>query len=197
MTRKIVLASKSASRRALLDGVGLTYEAVGSEVDEGTIKTAELAAGSTPADVAEVLAVAKARAVARPGTYTIGGDQVLEFEGDLFDKPVSMDEARHRLIEMAGKPHYLRAGLALFRDEDLIWTCRDTSTLWMRPIGPGEIDAYLETVGTRVLATVGAYELEGPGVRLFNRIEGDYFSILGLPLMPLLARLREEGAMTW
>lgn len=194
---KIVLASKSASRRALLTGAGLTYEAVGADVDEAEIKSKELRTGATPAEIALTLAIAKAKAACSPGALTIGGDQVLEFEGVLYDKPTSVDEARTRLLAMAGKPHFLRSGLALFRGQNLIWTHKETSTLWFRDFTAQDVDDYFQDVGDRVLATVGAYELEGPGVRLFERTEGDYFSILGLPLLPLLDALRREGALKW
>ncbi|MGV6820857.1 MAG: Maf family protein [Parvularcula sp.] len=194
---KIVLASKSSSRKALLDGANVPYEAVGSAVDEAALKTKMVQAGQSPADVAEALAIAKAEVVAKDGQLTIGGDQVLEFQGQLFDKPETLEEAGERLLAMAGKAHFLRSGIALFRGRECVWTYRETSTLTLRPLTRADVDAYFNAVGERVLATVGAYELEGPGVRLFERVEGDFFAILGLPLLPLLARLREEGALPW
>lgn len=194
---KIVLASKSSSRKALLEGAGVAFEAVNSSVDETAMKAEMLGRGHSPADIAEALAIAKAKAVSSAGQLTIGGDQVLEFQGQLFDKPESREEAMERLLMMAGKSHFLRSGMALYRDNTCIWTHRETSTLTLRLLTRADVDAYFEEVGYRVLATVGAYELEGPGVRLFERVEGDFFSILGLPLLPLLARLREEGALSW
>ena len=194
----IVLASRSGSRRALLGGAGVAFEARPSDIDEAAVKTQELAAGKTPAEVALILAEEKAKACAASGDeLIIGADQVMEFEERLYDKPVSMEEAGERLAQMAGKTHYLRSGLVLARAGEIVWRHRDSAALTMRQAGPREIGHYLDTVGERVLATVGAYELEGEGVRLFEKIEGDYFTILGLPLLPLLGELRARGELPW
>lgn len=199
MTQKIILASKSASRRMLLEGAGIPFEARGSGVDEDVIKAEKLAQGTSPADIALALAEAKALACTEGAedALVIGGDQVLEFDGQLFDKPQNMTEAADRLFAMAGRAHHLRAGLVLAQRGEVVWRHRGSSTLTMRPLTREEIDAYLAKVGERVLATVGAYELEGPGVRLFEAIEGDYFTILGLPLLPLIGALRDQGALPW
>ncbi len=197
MTR-IILASKSASRRALLDGAGVPFEAVGSGVDEDIIKGQEKAKGASPAAIALALARAKALAVqADAEDLVIGGDQVLDFKNTLYDKPKSMGEAAERLTAMAGQTHYLRGALCLAQGGDVIWSHEETSALTMRAASREEVEAYLNSVGDRVLRTVGAYELEGPGVRLFEKIEGDYFSILGLPLLPLLDALRTRGVLLW
>lgn len=195
---KIILASNSASRKALLSGAGVPFTAQGSDVDEASIKKEELAKGTGPWDIAVKLAEVKALAINAPdNALVIGGDQVLEFEGQLYDKPASLEQAGHRLYEMAGQTHYLRSGLALAQNGKIIWTHRGTASLTMRMLHQDDIDAYLDEVGERVLATVGAYELEGPGVRLFQTIEGDYFTILGLSLLPLIEELRRRGAMPW
>lgn len=195
---RLVLASKSASRRALLSGAGLTFDAMGSDVDEGVIKDAELARGQTPSQIALTLATAKALACSVDAdALVIGGDQVLEFDGVLYDKPESLEAAADRLEAMAGQTHYLRGGLVLAQDGKIVWQHQETSSLTMRQASRAEIDAYLEEVGPRVLNTVGAYELEGPGVRLFSQVAGDYFSILGLSLLPLLAELRRRGVLPW
>lgn len=194
----IILASRSASRRALLSGAGLTYEARPSDIDEGAVKREELAIGRSPAEIALTLAEKKALAcVADADDMIIGADQVMEFDGRLYDKPISLEEAAQRFEAMSGKEHYLRSGMVLCRNGEIIWRHQGTSTLRMRCVTRPEIDHYLEVVGDRVLATVGAYELEGEGVRLFDQIEGDYFSILGLPLLPLLSELRSQGILTW
>ncbi|WOI53313.1 Maf family protein [Parvularcula sp. LCG005] len=195
---KIVLASKSLSRQALLSGTGLTFDARASDVDESVIKAAELAKGTSPADIALLLAEAKALACnVAPDDIVIGGDQVMEFDGRLYDKPLDIAEAKTRLHDMAGREHHLRSGLVLAQGGEIIWRHQDTATLWMRPVTHAELDGYFDVVGDRVLATVGAYELEGPGVRLFERIEGDYFTILGLSVMPLMAALRARGLIPW
>lgn len=194
----IVLASRSGSRRALLTGAGVQFDARPSDVDEGAIKTRELAHGRTPAEIALILAQEKALACeASADECVIGADQVMEFDGRLYDKPISLEEAAERLTEMAGKTHYLRGGLVLARAGEIIWRHQESSALTMRPADREDIDAYLAKVGERVLATVGAYELEGEGVRLFETIEGDYFTILGLSLLPLLAELRRQELLPW
>lgn len=194
----LILASKSASRRALLEGAGLTFTAIDSGVDEAPIKLAGLAAGHTPWDIAVDLAKAKALAVAAgPDALVIGGDQVLEFGGKLYDKPTSRADAAARLAEMAGKTHYLRSGLVLAQGGEIVWIHRGTASLALRDVSATEIDTYLEAAGDKVLQTVGAYELEGLGVRLFSEIDGDYFTILGLSLLPLLAELRRREALPW
>ena len=197
MTR-IILASKSASRRALLEGAGVPFEAVGSGVDEDVIKEEEKAKGSSPVAIALALAKAKALAVnGTPDDLVIGGDQVLDFENTLYDKPKTMEEAVDRLTAMAGHTHYLRGALCLAQGGEVVWSHEETSALTMRKASREEVEAYLHSVGDRVLRTVGAYELEGPGVRLFEKIEGDYFSILGLSLLPLLDALRARGVLPW
>lgn len=195
----LILASRSRSRQALLKGAGVRFDAQPTDIDEAAVKARDLAAGHTPADVALTLAKEKALALeeAGPGDLVIGADQVMEFDGRLYDKPSTLDEAGTRLLEMAGQAHYLRSGLILAQGGEIVWSHKATATLVMRKVTRVEIDEYLAAVGERVLSTVGAYELEGEGVRLFERIEGDYFTILGLPLLPLLAELREREVLPW
>ena len=195
MTR-IVLASKSASRRAILDGAGVDYEAVSPGVDEDAIKRTH---EGDPASLAQRLADEKALAVDAPGdreggALVIGGDQVLEWEGRAWDKPKDLGEARERLLAMAGTPHRLLGGLSLAQDGAVVWRHASVATLFMRRLTEADVDRYLAEAGERVLATVGAYELEGLGARLFEAVEGDFFAILGLDLLPLLAELRRRGA---
>ena len=190
---RIVLASKSASRRAILDGAGVPYEAVSPGVDEDAVKRTH---EGDPASLAQRLADEKALAVDARGALVIGGDQVLEWDGRAWDKPKDLHEARERLLAMAGTPHRLLGGLSLAQDGAVVWRHASVATLFMRPLTKAAIDRYLAEAGERVLATVGAYELEGLGARLFDSVEGDFFAILGLDLLPLLAELRRRGA-TW
>ncbi|GGY46505.1 Maf family protein [Parvularcula lutaonensis] len=191
----IVLASGSRSRREILERAGIPFRVMRPDVDEDALKL-QLTEKS-PADLAIALAEAKGLSLDLPGAIVIGADQVMEFEGQPFDKPGSMDELRSRLLDMAGKPHHLRGGVILVRNGSVIERIRETSTLWMRNVSRSEVDSYLETVGEDVLSTVGGYMLEGLGVRLFDRVDGDFFSILGLPLFPVLRVLRREGAIPW
>ena len=189
----IILASGSQIRAHLLRGAKIPFEAVSPGVDEAAVK-AELS-GATPVQMAEVLAERKALAVSRvrPG-LVIGADQTMEFEGRLYDKAESLDEARDRLLMLRGQTHHLNAGVVLARDGEVIWRDVAISRLTMRDFSAGWLEGYLDR-NPQVLASVGCYELEGEGVQLFDRIDGDYFAILGLPLMGLLTALRREGAL--
>jgi septum formation protein len=191
----LVLASKSAVRARLLAAAGLTFEAVDSGVDEVAAKAG--LAGQAPRAVAAALAQAKAirASEARPGALVIGADQTLEIDGRLFDKAASLGEARTRLIMLRGRSHRLHAGLAAARAGQVVWRESTTSTLVMRDFTDAWLDAYLARNPGPALASVGAYELEGEGVQLFERIEGDYFAILGLPMMGMLAFLRDQGVL--
>ncbi|MEM9286218.1 MAG: Maf family protein [Pseudomonadota bacterium] len=191
----IVLASGSASRRAILEGAGIPFSVERPQVDEEALKPdfADLA----PRALALALAKAKALSVQIPGAIVIGADQVMEFDGFAFDKPKSQAELKARLKDMAGRPHHLRGGVVIHRDGEILETIQESSTLTMRDLSTAEIDGYVETAGEEVLATVGGYALEGLGSRLFSKVEGDFFSILGLPLFPVLDCLRREGALPW
>jgi len=192
----VVLASTSAIRQQVLKGAGVAFEAVSPGVDETAIKDSLVAEGIWPRDIADALAEAKAVKVSlkRPG-LVIGADQTLDFEGRLFDKADSVAEARARLSELRGKTHRLHCGMVLARDGRAIWREVVTTTLHMRPFSDAYLDAYLQRNAPGVLSSVGCYQLEGEGVQLFDRIEGDYFAILGLSLIPLLDVLRRQGAV--
>jgi septum formation protein len=197
MTPPLILASQSPFRRMLMENAGLPFRAQAAEIDERAVET-ELAAGNpTPQQVAEALAIEKARDVAgrNPGALVIGSDQTLSLEGRVFHKPADMAEAKAHLTAMTGRTHSLNCGIALVRDGETLWNHVSVAHLTMRPLSEEFIDRHLARVGTRVLASVGAYQLEGEGVQLFERIDGDYFTILGLPLLPLLAKLRDLGAI--
>ena len=194
---KLILASKSAARRAVLDGAGVPYEATGSGVDEDIVKAELLATGAGPKAVAEVLAERKALAVSagRPG-LVIGADQTLDLEGRLHDKVESLEAARRRLVELRGKPHQLHSAVVIAEGDRIVWRQTESATLAMRHVSDAFLADYLAAEGEAALGSVGCYRLEGMGVQLFERIEGDYFTILGLPLMGLLAYLRERGVLT-
>lgn len=195
--RQIVLASQSQSRRALLKGAGVNFDAVASDVDEAIIKDRSKADGEDVATTALQLARAKAAAVRRdwPDALIIGADQMLEFEGDWYDKPVDMAAARRQLRAFAGKTHILHSALTLQSADGEVWRHVEPAKVTMRAFSESFLDTYLETVGDAALKSVGGYYMEGPGVQMFERMEGDFFTVLGLPMTPLLAALRAEGAL--
>jgi septum formation protein len=192
----IVLASKSAARRAVLDGAGVPYEAATAGVDEDAVKTAMLAQGADAREIADALAELKAIKVSRSRAgFVVGADQTLEFEGALYDKAQTSAEARARLQTLRGKPHKLHSAVVVAKDGAPIWREVVTATLTMRDFSDAFLDDYLALEGEAALGSVGCYRLEGPGVQLFSKIEGDYFTILGLPLMGLLDLLRRHGEL--
>ena len=186
----LVLASKSAIRRELLEAAGIPVEVRPSAVDERAV---EQAAGQTSAEqVARLLAAEKARAVAAlaPGRFVIGADQTLGFDGRVFAKAADIASARAQLRLLRGKTHTLHAAIAVVQDGAILFEHVSTARLTMRDFSDSFLDRYLETVGKTVLWSVGGYQLEGAGIHLFERIDGDHFTILGLPLLPLLNFLR-------
>lgn len=196
MSAPIVLASKSAARAAVLTGAGVPFETAVAGVDEDAVKTALLAEGASARDVADALAELKALKVSRNTQgLVIGSDQTLEFEGRLYDKARDLGEARERLKAMRGKPHKLHSAVVVAQDGAPIWREIVSATLTMRDFSDDFLEAYLVTEGEQALSSVGVYRLEGPGAQLFSKIEGDYFAILGLPLMGLLDLLRRHGAL--
>jgi septum formation protein len=193
---RVTLASASASRAAILRAAGVDFRAVAAGVDEAAVKAQMLGAGAGANEIAEELAKRKALHVSRDrGGLVIGADQTLEFEGAVYDKPEDEARAREQLERLRGRTHSLHAAVAVARDGEILWAQSDTARLTMRAFSDRFLNAYLERQGEALLATVGAYRLEGEGVQLFEAIDGDYFSILGLPLMGLLKILRREGAL--
>lgn len=178
----------------MLTGAGVAFTAEGADVDEAAKKARLLAEGAGPADVAQALAGLKALAVsrARPGAWVLGSDQTLEFEGRLFDKAGSAEEAGARLRMLRGQTHALHSGVALARDGRLEWTALETARLHMRAFSDAFLADYLAAEGEALTSCVGGYRLEGLGAQLFDRVEGDYFTVLGMPLWPVLATLRER-----
>lgn len=192
---RIILASTSAIRRKILDGAGIAYEAQRPDADEEALKRG--LAGLAPAALALALARAKALSIAAPGALVIGADQIMEMDGEIFDKPRDIAEAAGRLMRCAGRAHRLINAVAVARDGAVVFENSDVATLRMRAMTQAEIETYLNAAGEGVLASVGAYQVEALGGRLFERIDGDYFTVLGLSLFPLLAFLRRDGAIAW
>ena len=189
---QLVLASGSRIRADLLRNAGLNFEVDPAGVDERAVEAPLLESGFPPADIAQVLAEAKAQDVSqrRGDDLVLGADQVLEFDGARLTKPDDMDAARRQLLALSGREHALHSAVAFARDGETVWRHVATVKLKMRSFGPQFIGRYLARVGHDALMSVGAYQLEGLGIQLFESIEGDYFSVLGLPLLPVLAELR-------
>jgi septum formation protein len=187
----VTLASGSASRRALLTAAGVSAEAVAPNVDEESYRTAMRAEGVSVRDQAMQLAEMKAVRVSqsRPG-LVIGGDQMLALGEEAFDKPRDLAEAKNHLMRLSGKSHTLETAIVVCEEGRSVWRHLARPKLTMRPLSPEFIESYVDTCGNALLSTVGAYQLESHGAQLFSRIEGDYFSILGVPLLPLLDYLR-------
>ncbi|ACB97128.1 Maf family protein [Beijerinckia indica] len=193
----LVLASKSQARRDLLTATGLPFECLDASIDERAVEDPLRRQGGQAADIAAHLARAKALAIGarRPDHLVIGADQVLSLEGALFSKPRDLDEAADHLARFSGKTHELHAALCVTRGGRVLFEGVPVARMRMRVLSPVFIKAYIEAAGTNALSSVGAYQLEHLGVHLFEEIEGDQSTILGLPLIPLLAFLRDEGSL--
>ena len=188
----MVLASQSRARQLLLANAGIDFEAIPANIDE---RAAQQSAGlSAPADIAVLLARAKAVAVSiqKPDRYVVGADQTLALGQRLFNKPSGRAEAAEQLRGLAGRTHELNSAVAVAHGGEIVFVHVALARMTVRPLNEVEIEAYLDRAGQAVTSSVGAYQLEGLGVHLFERIEGDHFTILGLPLLPLLAFLRSE-----
>lgn len=197
MAEPIILASSSPFRRQLLENAGVAFDVVPAEVDERALEAPLADSGATPEDVALVLAEAKAVDVSErsPGAWVIGSDQTLSLGDEVFHKPDDMEGARRHLLKLSGKTHFLNSAIVLARDGEAVWRHMSTAAMTMRSLDPGFIGRHLASVGDIALKSVGAYQLEGKGIQLFEKIDGDYFTIVGLPLLPLLAELRRVGAI--
>ena len=192
---KLILASTSRIRGELLGKAGLAFEAMRPEVDENALKIE--AKGLSPGHLAQSLAASKAVSVASRWSQAlvIGADQVLNLAGKAFDKPGSKEEARRQLLQLRGRSHVLETAICCARDDKVVWQHLGRATLTMRDFSESFLDDYLAHVGADVTTSVGGYKLEGRGAQLFETIDGDYFTILGLPLLPLLDFLRRQGAL--
>jgi septum formation protein len=193
MPARLILASNSASRRVLMTGAGLTFTTQAADIDERAIESAQIAGNATPPDIAVALAIAKAIEVSRknPQAYVIGSDQVLSLDGRLLHKPADIAEAGDHIRAMSGRTHHLNCGVAIAHQGVAVWSDVSIARMTMRPISEAFLATYLAISGEGILGSVGAYHFEGPGIQLFERIEGDYFTILGLPMLSLLSGLRE------
>ncbi len=191
--KPLILASQSKSRQALLKAAGIPFEAIPADIDERGIQ-----AGSglkDPAAIAALLAKSKALHVSsgKPARFVVGADQTLALKDRLFSKPAGRDQAARQLQELAGATHELHSAIALARDGKVLFEHISVARMTMRSMSDAMIDQYLDAAGEAVTTSVGAYQLEGFGVHLFERIDGDHFTILGLPLLPLLKCLRGVG----
>ena len=191
----LILASQSSARKMLLANAGVSFEAVPADIDERSVqKNSGL---SAPGEIAGLLAREKACFVSskNPGRYVIGADQTLALGSRLFSKPAGRAQAADQLRLLAGGTHELHSAVAVAHDGKIVFSDVSVARMTMRRLDESEIEAYLDQAGQAVTTSVGAYQLEGLGVHLFERIEGDHFTILGLPLLPLLAFLRGEGLL--
>lgn len=194
MSANLVLASQSPFRARILADAGIGFTAIPAEIDERAVEQPMLDTESGPADIALVLAMAKASDVSQrnSGAVVIGADQTMSLDDKLLHKPRSMEEARRRLLQLAGKTHQLHSAVCLAQNEDIVWSHCETCHITFRPFDPGFVGRHLAHVGEIALSSVGAYQIEGRGIQLVEKIEGDFFSIIGLPLIPLLHQLRER-----
>jgi len=192
---EIILASQSTARARLLDGAGVLFAAIPANIDEAAVKARHREGDGTGIDLAHALAEMKAVEIStqHPGALVIGADQVLECDGALYDKPPDRAAARRQLRALRGRSHRLVSALSVARAGAPLWRYEEVATLVMRSFSDDFLESYLDAAGPAATRSVGGYEIEGPGAQLFARIDGDYFTILGLPLLPLLEFLRGQG----
>ncbi|MBN9271501.1 MAG: Maf-like protein [Mesorhizobium sp.] len=197
MPEKLILASGSPFRKAMLEHAGVMIEAIPADLDERALEAPLKGSGASPEDVALVLAEAKAVAVSEnhPGRLVLGCDQTLSLGDEIFHKPADMEDARRHLLALSGKTHHLNRAAVLARDGKVLWSHVGVAALTMRTLDPAFVGRHLARVGPKALQSVGAYQIEGEGIQLFETIEGDYFTIVGLPLLAVLAELRDLGAV--
>lgn len=194
----LVLASQSASRRAMLDAAGVAHEALPALVDEASAKESLVAAGTSPRDLADALAELKALKVSRmaPQALVLGGDSLVALDdGSLLDKPESREQARDHLQRMSGKTHDIYSAAVIAEGGRPVWRHVDRARLHVRPLSEAFIESYLDLEWPAIAGCVGCFRIEGPGVQLFHRTDGSHFTILGMPLLPILDYLRTRGVM--
>ncbi|HEY2011078.1 MAG TPA: Maf family protein [Rhizomicrobium sp.] len=193
----LVLASGSASRKKLLNAAGVNFIADPADLDEVALTRGMVERGADAVKVASELAGQKALSVTRrhPGRLVLGGDSVIGFGGSFLSKCASMEEARALLHKLSAKQHLLVSAAALARDGELLWTHASPCRMSMRSLSHKFLDDYVAQEGLAILSSVGCYHYEGRGAQLFDKVDGDYFSVLGLPLLPVLAELRKEGVL--
>ena len=197
MAERIILASGSRFRKAMLEAAGVDIDVVPASIDERAVEKTLAGTGASPEDVAQVLAEAKAIDVSEknPGRLVLGCDQTLSLGDELFHKPADMEEARRHLLKLSGRTHQLNSAAVLARNGETLWRDVGIARMTMRKLEPGFIGRHLARVGPMALNSVGAYQIEGEGIQLFEKIQGDHFTIVGLPLLPLLKELRDLGAI--
>jgi len=193
----LVLASASASRRSLLSAAGVDFVTAPADIDEPALMRCLIGDGGDGRAIAEALAGEKAAQISRqrPAETVLGGDSVLELDGEILGKCRDLDALRALLLRMSGRPHQLISAAALARDGRVLWRHTSLARMTVRPLSEAFIDGYLAREGEKLLSSVGGYNFEGLGAQLFEKVEGDYFSILGLPLLEVLAALRAEGLL--
>ncbi|SDD29793.1 Maf family protein [Kordiimonas lacus] len=192
-----ILASGSQTRADMLTNAGIAFEVDPARVDEDAVKTALVADGAPPRDIADALADLKARAVAmrRPEDMVMGADQILVCDGKIFSKADTREEAAETLKALSGKSHQLLSAAVIYEGGQPTWRAVDTVKLSVRPLSDAFIEGYLDAIGDAAFWSVGAYQIEGRGAQLFTKVEGDHFTVLGLPLFALLDFLRRRGMM--
>ncbi|CUX40276.1 Maf-like protein [Agrobacterium genomosp. 13] len=193
MKQELILASSSASRQMLMRNAGLTFSAIPADINERALDEELERNGASPEDVALELARAKALAVSAlyPSALVLGCDQTMALGARVYHKPKTMPEAEAHLLSLSGKTHRLNSAAVLVRGGEVLWQTVSSAELSVRNLSTEFISRHLQRVGGKALSSVGAYQLEGEGIQLFTSIEGDYFTILGLPLLPLLTKLRD------
>ncbi|MGV2051048.1 Maf-like protein [Agrobacterium sp. 22-209-1] len=193
MKQELILASSSASRQMLMRNAGLTFLAIPADIDERALDEQLERDGASPEEVALELARAKALAVSRlyPGALVLGCDQTMALGARVYHKPKTMAEAESHLLSLSGKVHRLNSAAVLVQHGEVVWQIVSSAELTVRTLSAEFVSRHLQRVGEKALSSVGAYQLEGEGIQLFTSIEGDYFTILGLPLLPLLSKLRD------
>jgi septum formation protein len=191
---RLILASASPWRVAMLKNAGIQFDAVPARIDERSVEVALEGSEVGPDDVALILSQAKADEVSErhPAAAVIGADQTLSLDGDILHKPRTMDDAIDRLLALSGRTHQLNSGVCLVRDGEVLWSHVEVAHITFRELDTAFIGRHLAEVGEKALTSVGAYQVEGAGAQLIERMEGDFFSVIGLPLLPLLAQLRER-----
>ncbi|EBV3599566.1 Maf-like protein [Escherichia coli] len=197
MSEKLILASTSQFRQAMLKAAGLTFEAVAPDIDERSAEAPLKDSGASPGEIAQILAEAKAIAVSErfPDALVLGCDQTLSLGDEVLHKPADMEEARRRLLALSGQTHQLNSAAVLARNGQVIWRHVGEARLTMRDLDPTFVGRHLAAVGDKVLSSVGAYQIEGQGIQLFEKIDGDHFTIVGLPLLAVLDELRKLKAI--
>jgi septum formation protein len=197
MSERLILASASLFRRKMLENAGVVVDPVPALTDERAVEASLEGSGAVPEDVALVLAEAKALDVSerRRDALVLGCDQTLALGDRIFHKPLDMEDARRHLLALSGKTHQLNSAAVLARNGETLWRHVGVASLTMRALEPAFIGRYLASVGDEALSSVGSYQVEGRGIQLFDRIEGDFFTVVGLPLLAVLAALRDLGAV--